>query len=244
MTREATPVAGVDGCPGGWIIVSGEGSSMRADVFRSFAALIAALPDNATIAVDMPIGLPETGTRAAERAARAHLGARQSSLFSIPPREAVYAEDYRESCARSLERSDPPRKVSRQAFGLFPKIRELDTVLRGEPELRERVIESHPELAFAMLNGGPGGPSAMTLPKKIKSRVNPEGMAERQALLVRCGLPENFVSLRAPRGAKDNDFIDACAMFLIARRYTHGEARAHPAHAEHDAHGLRMTIWA
>ncbi|MCK1975190.1 DUF429 domain-containing protein, partial [Bacillus safensis] len=85
------------------------------------------LPDKAIIAVDMPIGLPERGQRSAERAARAHLGERQSSLFSIPPRAAGYAGDYRESCSLSLERTDPPRKVSRQAFGLFPKICELDT---------------------------------------------------------------------------------------------------------------------
>ncbi len=112
-------LAGVDGCPGGWIAVAGEGGSLRAEVFGSFAALTASLPGEAIIAVDMPIGLPERGVRSAERAARAHLGERQSSLFSIPPRAAVYAGDYRESCSLSLERTDPPRKVSRQAFGLF-----------------------------------------------------------------------------------------------------------------------------
>jgi len=218
-------LAGVDGCPGGWIAVAGEGGSLRAEVFGSFAALTASLPGEAIIAVDMPIGLPERGVRSAERAARAHLGERQSSLFSIPPRAAVYAGDYRESCSLSLERTDPPRKVSRQAFGLFPKICELDTLLR-----------SHAALAAGM--------NSMSLPKKIKGRVNPEGLAERRALLQRCGLPEDFLKSPVPRGAKEDDFLDACAMYLVARRHARGEARPYPDHVERDDFGLRMAIWA
>ncbi|MGB3347735.1 MAG: DUF429 domain-containing protein [Brucella anthropi] len=240
MTHVAPVLAGVDGCPRGWIAVIGDGGGLRAEVFGSFSALVASLPDKAIIAVDMPIGLPEKGGRSAERAARAHLAGRQSSVFSIPPRAAVYAEDYRESCSLSLERTDPPRKVSRQAFGLFPKICEIDELLRCDLWLAERIIESHPELAFAVLNGM----KAMSLPKKIKSRVNPEGMAERRALLQHCGLPEDFLKGRVPRGAKEDDFLDACAMYLVAGRHARGEARPNPDHEERDAFGLRMAIWA
>ena len=240
MTHVAPVLAGVDGCPRGWIAVIGDGGGLRAEVFGSFSALVASLPDKAIIAVDMPIGLPKKGGRSAERAARAHLGERQSSVFSIPPRAAVYAEDYRESCSLSLERTDPPRKVSRQAFGLFPKICEIDELLRCDLRLAERIIESHPELAFAVLNGM----KAMSLPKKIKSRVNPEGMAERRALLQHCGLPEDFLKGRVPRGAKEDDFLDACAMYLVAGRHARGQAHPHPDHEERDAFGLRMAIWA
>ncbi len=240
MKDAATVLAGVDGCPGGWIAVIGEGDDLRAGGFGAFSDLVVSLPKNALIAVDMPVGLPEKGNRAAERAARKHLGDRQSSLFSIPPRTAVYARDYRESCILSLEHTDPPRKVSRQAFGLFPKIRELDGLLRADTGLAGRVIESHPELAFAMLNGG----RAMASPKKIKTRVNPDGLAERKALLRQCGLPDAFLDGTAPHGAKEDDFLDACAMFLVARRYARGEASPYPPHVECDAYGIRMAIWA
>ena len=240
MTQTANALAGVDGCPGGWIAVIGDGGSLRAEVFGSFSGLVASLSQSAIVAVDMPIGLPEKGGRSAERAARTHLGERQSSVFSIPPRAAVYARDYRESCSLSLERTDPPRKVSRQAFGLFPKICEIDELLRADAGLATRIIESHPELAFTALNGM----KAMSLPKKIKSRVNPEGMAERRALLQSCGLPENFLKSPVPRGAKEDDFLDACAMYLVAGRHARGEACPQPDHVEHDAFGLRMAIWA
>ena len=206
MTHVAPVLAGVDGCPRGWIAVIGDGGGLRVEVFGCFSALVASLPDKAIIAVDMPIGLPKKGGRSAERA----------------------------------ERTDPPRKVSRQAFGLFPKICEVDELLRSEVGLATRIIESHPELAFAALNGM----KAMSLPKKIKSRVNPEGMAERRALLQRSGLPEDFLKSPVPRGAKEDDFLDACAMYLVAGRHARGEARPHPNHVERDAFGLRMVIWA
>lgn len=77
----APVLAGVDGCPRGWIAVIGDGGGLRAEVFGSFSATVASLPDEAIIAVDMPIGLPEKGGRSAERAARAHLAGRQSSVF-------------------------------------------------------------------------------------------------------------------------------------------------------------------
>src|SRR5690606_13441704 len=131
-------------------------------------------------------------------------------------------------------------KVSRQAFGLFPKICELDALLRGDAGLAMRVIESHPELAFAALNGMKG----MALPKKIKGRVNPEGLGERRALLRGAGLPGELVQSRVPRGAKEVDFLDAWAMYLVARRHARGEARPYPGHVERDDFGLRMAIWA
>src|SRR5262249_61643664 len=97
-------------------------------------------------------------------------------------------EGHRIASEAAQRTSDPPRGVSIQAFGIFPKIREIDALLRVRPELRTRVIESHPEVAFWRLNGG----AAMRLPKKIKGLVNPAGMAERRELLIRLGLPAPF----------------------------------------------------
>ncbi|TGU52611.1 DUF429 domain-containing protein, partial [Mesorhizobium sp. M2D.F.Ca.ET.148.01.1.1] len=85
--------------------------------------------------------------------------------------------------------SDPPRGVSIQAFGIFAKIREIDQLLIARPDLRGRVFESHPEVAFCRLNGG----IAMMLPKKVKGAVNPAGMEERKALLRRHGYDKGFL---------------------------------------------------
>ncbi len=247
--------AGVDGCKAGWVAaIRRPDSTVEAAVFGDFATLLDFLPPDATIAVDMPIGLPETtgkGGRGPEPLVRRHLGQRQSSVFSIPSRAAVHAETgpfdgmeawyaaHRRASAVARETSDPPRGISIQAFGIFSKIRELDGLMIGRPDLRARVIESHPEAAFWRLNGE----QAMSRPKKVKGRVNAPGMAERKALLARHGLPEAFVSARPPRGAAQDDFLDACAVLLVAERHARGEAVSFPDPPLVDAYGIPIAIW-
>lgn len=235
-------LAGVDGCRAGWIAVIGSThETLRIEVFARFAHLLASMPEDAIVAVDMPIGLPArigAGGRGPEQAIRPLLGARQSSVFSIPARSAVEATDYRAACEAALATSDPPRKVSRQAFGLFPKILEIDALMTREME--HCVYEVHPELAFWRLNGE----RAMTLPKKIKGSVNPEGMAERRTLLAASGFPTQILDADPPRGAAADDLLDACACHMIARRLADGAAKPFPDPPLVTETGARMAIWA
>lgn len=72
------------------------------------------------VAVDIPIGLPDhidPGGRGLERVIRPLLGARQSSVFSMPPRAAIYASDFGAACVAALVASNPPRKVSNLSDG-------------------------------------------------------------------------------------------------------------------------------
>lgn len=248
-------VAGVDGCPAGWIaVIVAEASSPIVAVFPDFGALLAALPGDAIVAVDMPIGLPDTtasGGRGPETLVRPLLGQRQSSVFSIPSRAAVYAADavfsdlerwyaqHRLASEVARATSDPPRGVSIQAFGIFARIRELDTLLRARPDVRHRIFESHPELAFWQLNGG----KAMDTPKKIRGRINPDGMEERRSLLAHAGQDRAFLDRRPPRGVGDDDFLDACAMALVAARIANGEATSFPSPPGVDSLGIRIAIW-
>ncbi len=249
------PIAGVDGCRKGWVcawLLPGSAPDIR--VHPNFEKLLASLPADAIIAVDMPIGLPaftHRGGRGPEAIVRRFLGPRQSSVFSIPSRAAVYAstrcftqldawyDDHRLASRIAFETSDPPRHASIQAFALFPKIREIDVLLREHPELRTRVYESHPELAFWRLNGE----RAMTLPKKIKGKVSPAGMAERRDLLERCGFDRNLLVTRLP-GAGADDVLDAAAMLSIAARIARGEAMPFPDPPMGDDFGLRIAIHA
>jgi predicted RNase H-like nuclease len=235
-------VAGVDGCPAGWAVVwrDADGSELPVlEVRARFADILDDRRQAAVVAVDMPIGLPERtgrGGRGPENAVRPLLGARQSSVFSVPSRRAVMATDYRDACAAALATSEPPRRVSKQCFHLFPKIREIDTLMT--PALEARVYECHPELAFWRLAGG----RAMALPKKVKSRPSPPGLAERRALLAAAGYDDGFLD-RKLRGAGADDIIDAAALALIALRILAGEAEPFPTTPARDARGLRMAIW-
>jgi predicted RNase H-like nuclease len=248
-------IVGVDGCKAGWIAVFRRADGQpEVRVFDSFSSLLAACGEDATVAVDMPIGLPSVtrkGGRGPEALVRPLLGQRQSSVFSIPSRAAVYAEAEKFVCledwyaahrrASEIARatSDPPRAISIQAFGIFSKIREIDGLLRQRQEIRERVFESHPEVAFWQLNRG----KAMALPKKVKGRVNLPGMEERKALLARFGYERSFLDV-VPRGAGADDFLDAAAMMLVAARCRTGQAISFPDPPGFDGEGIRMAIWA
>lgn len=237
-------LAGVDGCPDGWIavFVRPDGDARDVAVFRSFADVVAARRLH-TIAVDIPIGLPARtglGGRAAENAVRPLLGARRSSVFSVPARAAIEAVDYRAACEAALATSDPPRKVSKQLFNIAPKIREVDAVLRADAQFAARTYEVHPELAFWRLNGG----QPLTEPKKVKSRCYEPGLALRRRLLIAAGMPAAVVNAIPPKGAGPDDLLDALACAAIARRIHAGEARPYPDPVRHDAHGLPMAIWA
>ena len=247
-------LAGVDGCRAGWVAVTGaDPGAVRLSVHRSFGALLAALPGDAVVAVDMPIGLPESiegSGRAAEQAVRPHLGPRQSSVFTIPARAVVemggamtgrIEHDYplhRRASALARTLSDPPRGVSIQAFYLFPKILEIDAALRADAALAARVHESHPEVAFTVLNHG----VPMATPKKIRGGVNPVGLAERWALLARHGLATGFLTVPPPPGVGADDVVDAAACWLVARRIARAEAVSFPDPPGRDRYGLPIAI--
>ncbi len=240
-------VAGVDGCPGGWIavLVDDSGACAPRVELRTVFADIVDLPEQPhVISVDMPIGLPDRLVgpgRGCEVAVRKRLGPRQSSVFSIPARAAVMESgDYWRACAIAMANSEPPRKISKQAFHLFPKIREIDALLRDRPDLRTRVFETHPEVCFTHMDGG----APASLPKKVKSRPNPEGLEERRALLIAAGFPAAFLEAhRKPaKPAAADDFLDACATAWAARRILNDQAVCYPDAPQRDAFGLEMAI--
>jgi predicted RNase H-like nuclease len=240
-----TWIAGVDGCPVGWVValVRADGSDLRIAGVPRFADVLAAPEQPTIVAVDIPIGLPErtgAGGRAAENAVRPLLGGRQSSVFSVPSRAALYAGDYAETCSVALATSDPPRKISKQLFMLAPKIREVDVVLRADTALTRRVFEVHPELAFWQLNGE----HPLDEPKKVKGKCYGPGLALRRRLLVAAGLSDAIVSTTPPKGAGPDDLLDALACAMVAWRIHAGVARAFPRDVPRDAFGLPMAIWA
>ncbi len=239
-------VAGVDGCRAGWIAAFmkvGDPASARIAVAPDLAAIADAPERPAIVAVDIPIGLPERtegSGRMPEQLVRPLLGQRQSSVFAIPSRRAVYAADYGEACTLALATSDPPRKVSRQGFGLFPKIREVDALLRACPGLVERIVEVHPELAFWALNGG----KALGEPKKVKGVSFEPGMRLRRTLLRRSGLlAEALVASSPPPGAAADDLLDALAGLTVALDLATGGGQSFPDPPGRDAYGLPVAIW-
>lgn len=238
-------LAGVDGCKAGWIVafVAATSRDLSVRIAPRFSDILTAPERPILIAVDMPIGLPDCigpNGRGPESAVRPLLGGRQSSVFAVPSRQAVFATDYRQACQLAGETSDPPRKVSKQLFMIAPKIREIDQELRADPLLPERVYEVHPEVAFWRLNGG----RALAEPKKVKGRPHGPGLALRRSLLIADGFTRNMVEAEPPKGAAADDLVDALACAAIAQRIYAGLARPFPDPPLRDGFGLPMAIWA
>src|SRR5258707_5763126 len=208
-----------------------------------FAEIFVAREQPCLVAVDIPIGLPAhigPQGRGPERAVRRLLGDRQSSVFAVPARGAVYTQDYREACRIALATSDPPKKVSKQLFMIAPKIREVDETLRQTPSLTGRVFEVHPEVAFWRLNGG----RALPEPKKVKGRPFGPGLALRRTLLTDDGLFQATTEHRAPSAAATHDLLDSLAFAAIARRILARVAVPFPDPPLRDEFGLPVAIWA
>ncbi|HYS47739.1 MAG TPA: DUF429 domain-containing protein [Xanthobacteraceae bacterium] len=244
MSAREPWLAGVDGCPTGWVValVRPAGAEVRVRIVPRFADIARAEEAPAAVAIDVPIGLPQRigpGGRGPEQAVRPLLGARQSSVFSVPSRAAVYAPDFRAACRIAFATADPPRQVSKQLFMLAPKIREVDHALRADRALAARVFETHPELAFWRLNGE----RALTKPKKVKGMPYGPGLALRRRLLIGAGFPPAVVEAPPPKGAGPDDLLDALACAAIARRIHAGQARPFPDAPQRDHYALSMAIW-
>jgi predicted RNase H-like nuclease len=236
--RHATRlVGGLDGSRGGWVLATVPvGPAGRAEAGRAEVRMLATFADAldlvldgtlAALGIDMPIGLPEAGARAADGAARARLGPRRSSVFATPVRAVLGAADYADALVRSREIDG--RGLSKQAYHLLPRIAEVDAAMT--PGLQDRVFECHPETCFARLAGRP-----LTTVKR-----NPEGRADRQALLSTELGDVSGLWRDPPRGARADDVLDALAITVTAGRFLAGDAE-HLGDGAVDRKGLRMEI--
>lgn len=188
-------VCGVDGCRSGWVVASADGEFVTQDLDRL-------LPMFDVIGIDMPIGMSADGRRACDTDARKALPRRGSTVFPVPPRSLVGIEDYSRANQESRERFG--RGVPRQAFAIWPRIRQLDVLAQRHPS---RFVEVHPECSFARMAG-------TVLPTK-------HGEAGKK-------LRENFLREHLGRarttleGAKPDDVLDAQAVLWSTLRFVRG----------------------
>lgn len=224
---------GVDGCPGGWVGVWEDLTTGRfgAELFQTTQSLFA--DDWNMMAIDIPIGLPEAGSRQADIEARMFLGrGRKSSVFPAPVRAAVTALDYETAC--TITQRIDGRRVSRQAFAIFRRIAEVDEEVRS---IRRPVFEIHPEVSFVAMNG---------LTPLAAAKRSPLGKQERQALLSIEFGASLFQTLRHQfrrSVCADDDLADAMAALWSARRLRESRAVSLPKDPTTDSLGVRTAIW-
>src|SRR5215475_5565490 len=211
-------VLGADACPAGWIGVVLSHGRLRAIVRAEIGDLVAvAAADEPldAIAIDIPIGLADSGPRQADLLARKAAGPRYASVFLTPVRAALLAETY--AAALAVSRELTGRGISSQAYRLRGKILQVDDWRTGTPTCQ--VVEAHPELSFA----------AMAAEPVRDSKATWAGAVWRRKLLSGHGIElDGDLGLSGLRVGVD-DVLDAAAVAWTARRVADGSARRLPA---------------
>jgi predicted RNase H-like nuclease len=220
------------------------------DVFENFSELLEGKDAPAVIAVDIPIGFPahSYGGRTPDNVVRKLLKNGGSSVFPMPSRQAVFAERgpfqnmkarlaaHQRACAIAKKTSTPTVSITIFAFAIFRKIQEVDDALQEHPSCKDRVFETHPEVAFRELNGK----CALCDSKKTEA-----GKTSRRRLLIEAGLPPSLVNSKPPNGAKTDDLLDALVCAHVARRIHNQVAKCFPDNPKFDDDlGHDMAIWA
>lgn len=224
MGADAQAVLGVDGARGGWVGVRWDGRSLTCAFATTLAGLVEDASPVAVVAVDMPIQLEASATRACEDLARPLLGARRSSLFQSPSLGALDFADDDYPGANAWSKPTTGRGISKQAWFLVPKIREVRALAAAAAV---PVRECMPELSFRAMHGEP-----LAHPKTTWS-----GQALRVRLLREQGIDLPDDPGPAGRVAPD-DLIDAAAVAWSAHRIATGGAERIPPDGD-----PRAAIW-
>lgn len=230
-------ILGIDGCPGGWVGIGmkAKGGKPRAMVAEAIATLVDAFPKAVMVGVDMPIGLTDQGPRECDQLARERLGRPQAaSVFAAPIRPALDAASQKEASRITRAAGNPG--VSIQAWNIFGRVRELDALLAEREDLKDRVIEVHPELSFKALN------KKQSL---VASKHRLEGIYQRRHLLAgKFGMEALQAAVEQLAGNRlgEDDMLDAFAVLWSARRHARGKGKCLPKAPPADARGLPMRI--
>ena len=231
---------GVDGCKYGYVAVNITDNDFEINVFKNIEEICAKYSDSNTILIDMPIGLPEnTYDIRPETEGRKILSSRSSCIFTVPCRQAVYEEDYYK--ANEINRNILGKGLSKQSFSISSKIKEIDEFLNNASEFKNRLLESHPEICFAMLNFD--GRMAMPI---FENKKTEEGMERRLEVLSRYyektdEIREVLYSDDKLKGIKD-DIIDALCLSITGMLGYKNGFKTIPQNPMKDSKGLFMQM--
>jgi len=231
-----TQIAGVDGCPGGWLCITldSETDAVTANIFPTARQLLAFNPHIEAMAIDMPIGLPHSGRRRCDKLAKNALGNRHVCVFYAPTRDAL------SSPSRIAASTILGRGATVQEWEIYSKINNLDLALTSSHQ--RWCFEVHPEICFWAWN------DATAMEHKKSSA---EGRQAREQL-IDAHWPHHRANVLqelsgneqiATNHYADDDVNDAFACLWTAQRLIAQNAERMPPDPDVDVRGLRMEIW-
>lgn len=209
-------VIGIDGCKSGWFAVwQNQDEVIDTAIFKSLNNLkdFFIESNQLIIGIDMPVILSEVMPREADQLARKLLSKKASSVFTAPTPEMLDQPNYEK--ASLISKRLIGKSMSLQSWYLFPKIRDVQTVIHYE---NIKLFEIHPEVSFRAMNN-----------EKVilESKKTTEGFEIRKSLLDKHFLNFNFDVIRNKYQKKDvmnNDILDALVVLWSAKRIVNNQA--------------------
>ena len=232
---------GVDACKAGWFaVVLAEGTNWKANIFPDISSLWNQCKDARLILIDVPIGLRDSDSneRSCDKEARKLLGhKRGSSVFVAPCRSAIYTNSYEKASEINAQKTG--RRLSKQVWGIIPKIKEVDQLLLADMTARSCIREIHPELCFWALNSG----KPMKYSKKKKKE---KAFLERMEVLLSVypytnNIIDNTLTKYPRREVAKDDILDALVAAVTASEESL-RLSSIPKTTEVDSKGLPMEM--
>jgi predicted RNase H-like nuclease len=235
---------GVDGYGAGWFAIAlTEAGDFDTVVFSEISDLWNYFCGDHTdvhICLDIPIGLIDRSSsykrRPCDAEARKLLAPkRHPSVFTPPCREALHAESYESAC--DINEEVTGIRLTKQLWGIVPKIREVDDFLVSAHSAQENIKEIHPEICFWAFAGKPMEDS------KKKNEV----FIERKKILQEiCNLTDRIVQNSLDKyNRKDvarDDILDALVASLTAKLSFEKGLKSVPQNPGRDSKDLPMQM--
>lgn len=228
---------GIDGCKGEWLAVAISNETFEVGKFKTIDEICIRYRGADSLLIDIPIGLPECKAEAVKRPdneLRTLLGKKASSVFNTPFRQIVYAANAKKAWELNRELDAKQNPIS---IALCKAIKQVDTFLQDNPQWKNRLLESHPEFCFYLLNGGiPLGDSKRDNNGLNKRMDILKGyFSESQAVI------ETYLQQNKFR-KKIDDVLDALCLAIVGRLGCNNGFRTVPDLTCHDCTGLNMQI--
>lgn len=187
--------------------------------------------------INIPVGLQDDEVeRECDKLLRERLGPFDKDEVINPPiRGIILAPTYGEASMISYEIME--KRLPMQSWNMVPHIRAIVNFIQKNESFRSQLFESHPELLFQILNGGPILQKKATK-KGLRHRLH---LLEAQNKYVDDFFRDSKETFRRNQVEEDK-IIDAMALALFALRSIDEPIKTLPADPPDDSLGLPMAI--
>lgn len=236
MKKEGFNCIGIDGCKGKWVAVCISENTFKVEKFKTINDICSRYPDSDCYIIDIPIGLVEDKSQLRpDLIVKKELGKKGNSIFQVPCRQAVYADD--KKVARERNIAILGKSLSEQTLGIAKAIKQVDEFLQNKPEWKNWLLESHPEFCFLKLNNNQ---------PILEHKTSDEGQQKRLEVLRKYypkadQVVEKFLA-DVPFRKKTDDVIDALCLAVMGKMILDKGIKTIPEKPMMDSRGILMQM--